>query len=499
VSAAAPLAVETLNIYIKAERKLRDTAALTRQPSVFASRGQNLQSAAFGSVGELVETISLAISASSKTRTRLNRKIGALYTMADRPLAYLNVGVARGEQKAGGFGQCTPMEILVCAKHPPNNTGSYRVTETVMMLKAPVSSSTWSLEHEAFMLYYANSVEDALVRLCRDRSLPSTSIGHPALPSCVSLPPYVVRIHHYLPEQVLSPAGTAAGANGSVPLRHSDGLLLQLHSTSLRALLPLLVSDADKLVIMQRMATVLRFLSVHCKMVHGDFHVAQVLVDVPKGYSQRPAYEAMVLCDLGNSVVEADKRDFLHGVSSTRTPDPIGLATFRDRKTGRLSSPDVLHQRVQVWSATHKESRLRCSADDWWGFYITCHRVVDAPELKDKDKYRVLIWDKYHPSSGRESEQVQNKLHNVKSECLFGSGCKTRRGVEAALSTPTPWRMRPALLPAFRDALEAVFRILVEAELSQEGFTNASADAICAILAQTRLPEVTGDATSALF
>ncbi len=472
---------------------------MTRQPNVSASRGQSLQSAAYGSVGELVETITLVISASSKTRTRLNRKIGALYTMADRPFSYLNVGVVQGEMKAGGYGMCTPMEILVCAKHPPNKTGSFRVTEAVMMLKAPVSSSSWSLEHEAAMLFYANSVEDALVRLCRDRSLPPSAIGHPALPSCVSLPPYVVRIHHYLPEQVLSPAGTAAGANGAVPLRQSDGLLLQLHSTCLRALLPVLNSDADKLVVMQRMATVLRFLSVHCKMVHGDFHVAQVLVDVPKGSSQRPTYEAMVLCDLGNSVVASSKRDFLHGVSSTTTPDPIGLATFRDRSSGRLSLPEEPHERVQVWSATYKESRLRCSADDWWAFYITCHRVVDAPELNDKDKYRVLIWDKYHPSSGRESEQVQNKLHNVKSECLFGRGCKTRRGVEASLSKPTPWRVRDSLLPAFRDALEAVFRILVEAELSKEGFTDASVDAICAVLAQTRLPEVTGDATSALF
>jgi hypothetical protein len=161
-------------------------------------------------VGELVETISLVINASSKTRTRLNRKIGALYTMADKPLSYLNVGAARGEMKAGGYGMCTPMEILVCAKHPPTKTGSFRVTETVMMLKAPVSSSAWSLEHEAVMLFYANSVEDALVQLCRDRTLPPSSIGHPALPACVSLPPYVVKLHHYLPEQVLSPAGTAA-------------------------------------------------------------------------------------------------------------------------------------------------------------------------------------------------------------------------------------------------------------------------------------------------
>ncbi len=440
-------------------------------------RSSTISNAASDAYSELVLTLTMLFSSKRSNSS----KIGALYEMRDRPGSYLNIGLSAGESKSGGFGQCTPSAVLFCTKASPS--GSYSVNETVMMLKVP-KSPVYRLDHEALMLFYANSVQDALVGLCRQRQLHSSALGHPSLGARVSRPPYVVRLHHYLPEQVLSSESTVPGARGSVTHRYSDGLLLQLHSTSLRCLLRDLKTDADKLVIMQRLATILRFLSVHCKVVHGDFHVSQVLVDTVaegSGRVRRPAYEAMVLCDLGNSVLVADKRDFLHGVASTTSPDPVGLATFRS------AGPDEINERIREWSSTYKESRLRCIADDWWAFYITCHRVLDAPELKESDKFRALEWDNFHPPSARDPSGPQNKLHNVKSACLFGIGCKTRRGVEASVSRPTPWRLRPALLPAFRDALEEVFRILVEAEISEEGFTDASVDAICSVLAQTKL------------
>jgi len=185
----------------------------------------------------------------------------------------------------------------------------------------------------------------------------------------------------------------------------------------------------------------------------------------------------MVLCDLGNAVLLAGGKDFVHGVSSTSSPDPLALNSF-----GHSSALDVTHTRKIRSSATFKESRLRNVVDDWWAFYFTCHRVVDAPEENPDNKFRVMVWDRYH-----HDQQDPLKLHRVKSECLFGPRCETRRDVHASLERPTAWRTRAALQPAFRDALELVFRILVEAELSKEGFTDASIDAICDVVARVKL------------
>ena len=213
------------------------------------------------------------------------------------------------------------------------------------------------------------------------------------------------------------------------------------------------------------------------RLVHGDIHTGQFLLMEAGGVR---SYEEMVLCDFGNSVLLCEPTDFVHGMLATSTPDPLALASFvQGRPTRAHSGLDVVHERKLDRFKTYKESRLRSTVDDWWSLYLTLHRIADAPEEKDGDKLEPLPWDRF--------QKDELKAHSFKSECLFGPACKTRRAVEASLQGATAWRARESLPLVFRDALERVFKILVTAELSKDGFTDASVDAICAVIAQIQL------------
>jgi hypothetical protein len=255
--AAAPApAINTLQVYVKAEREISRNVVLFRGQSTSRTSGSSASSYAnaFSQASARVQGIVLGIDDArirASTSSSQGTKLGTVFEMTDVPNSYLLLGESKGEAKSGGFGECTASEFIIFEKKA---SSGYKVTKHIWMLKRP-RSLEYPLRHEATMLFYANGVQ---AELQKQRT---TSFYHPTLDSNMCALPYVVPIFHYLPSNVSSTSSAAT----------TDGILEEAYDSSLRTLLvDDLKTDVDKLKVITRLAAVLRFFSVQCTCVRGS-------------------------------------------------------------------------------------------------------------------------------------------------------------------------------------------------------------------------------------
>ena len=253
--AAAPApAINTLQVYVKAEREISRNVVLFRGQSTSRTSGSSASSYAnaFSQASARVQGIVLGIDDArirASTSSSQGTKLGTVFEMTDVPNSYLLLGESKGEAKSGGFGECTASEVIIFEKKA---SSGYKVTKHIWMLKRP-RSLEYPLRHEATMLFYANGVQ---AELQKQRT---TSFHHPTLDSNMCALPYVVPIFHYLPSNVSSTSSAAT----------TDGILEEAYDSSLRTLLvDDLKTDVDKLKVITRLAAVLRFFSVQCTCVY---------------------------------------------------------------------------------------------------------------------------------------------------------------------------------------------------------------------------------------